>query len=140
LFHSQRVEESNLLFDTSFRRSAIAVSALSQLFVLALYALSIFNEPFAKRFLSWDLAFLYSLSVILSAIVYCWAIYLRSQAIEPLVLQSAITALVMAPVLWLASSVSVGSMLGGMLIVSLFSSVSVWRVYSVNRANLAGAH
>jgi len=137
LLHSQRIEESNLLFDTSFRRSVIAVLALSQLFVLALYVLSIFNQPFASRFLSWDLALLYSPSVILSAIVYCWAIYLRSQAIEPLVLQSAATALVMAPVLWLASSVSVGSMLVGMLIVSLFSSVSVWKIYSVNRANLA---
>jgi hypothetical protein len=137
LFHSFRIEEFNLLFDASFRRSVIAVLALSQLFVLALYMLSIFNEPFANRFLSWDLALLYSPSVILSAIVYCWAIYLRSQAIEPLVIQSAITALVMAPVLWLASSVSVGYMLGGMLIVSLFSSVSVWKIYSVNRAALA---
>jgi hypothetical protein len=139
LFHSQRIDESNLLFDTSFRRSVIAVLALSQLFVLFLYVLSIFNEPFASRFLSWHLVLLYSPTVIITALVYCWSIYLRSQAIEPLVLQSAITAFVMAPVLWLASSFSVGSMLGGMLIVTLFSSASVWRIYSINRAALANA-
>jgi hypothetical protein len=139
LFHSFKIEESNLLFDTSFRRSLMAIVALSQLFVLALYALSVFSHPFASRFLSWDLALLYSPSVILSAIVYCWATYLRSQSIEPLVLQSAITSLVMAPVLWLASSVSVGSMLGGMAIVFLFSAAAVWRIYSANRLALARA-
>ena len=139
LFHSFKIEESNLLFDKSFRRSVLAIVALSQLFVLALYALSLFSQSFAGRFLSWELALLYSPSVILSAIVYCWAIYLRSQAIEPLVLQSAITALVMAPVLWLASSVSLSSMLGGMLIVSLLSALAVWRIYSVNRLALTRA-
>ena len=139
LFHSFKIEEFNLLFDTSFRRSVIAILALSQLFVLALYLLSVFSQPFANRFLSWELALVYSPSVILTAIVYCWAIYLRSQAIEPLVLQSAITALVMAPVLWLASSVSVGSMLGGMLIVFFFSALAVWRIYSANRLALTRA-
>lgn len=139
LFHSFKIEEFNLLFDTSFRRSVMAIVVISNLFVLVLYALSVFSQPFASRFLSWDLAFLYSLSVILSAIVYCWATYLRSQAIEPLVLQSAITAFVMAPVLWLASSISIKSMIAAMLVVLCFSAVSVWRIYSVNRAALAGA-
>ena len=45
-------------------------------------------------------------------------------------------ALVMAPVLWLASSVSVGTMLGGMVIVFLFSAAAVWRIYSANRLAL----
>ena len=138
-FHSMRLKEFNMLFDASFKRSIVAVFVLSQLFVLALYMLSIFSEPYASRFLPWDQVLVYSPSMILSAVVYCWAIYLRSQAIEPLVVQSAITALVIAPAIWLSSLISVTAMLAAMLVISLFNAAAVWRIYSVNRASLARA-
>ena len=136
LFHHGDIHQFNSLFDQSFRRSSLAAFLLTQLFVFLVFSLSIFHVGFSSRFLPWHSLFIYSASVITSAVVYCWAVYLRSQAVEPLVRQSAITALVMAPVLWAFSSVSLEAMLAAMLFVTFGSSIAVWYVYSGNRKSL----
>jgi hypothetical protein len=100
------------------------------------YLLSVFQVGISSRFLEWQTLLLYSFSVIVYAVVYCWAIYLRSQAIEPLVLQSMATAVVMVPLIWAFSYVSLGAMLGAMLLVSFGSSIAVWRIYVKNRMQL----
>ena len=138
LFHSGKIHEFNDMFDLSLKRSCAAIMLLSQLFVLMVYSLSVFKVGISSRFLEWQTLLLYSFSVVVSAVVYCWAIYLRSQAIEPLVLQSMATAVVMVPLIWAFSYVSLGAMLGAMLLVSFGSSISVWRIYSLNRRRLVG--
>jgi O-antigen/teichoic acid export membrane protein len=138
LFHSGKIHEFNTLFDRSLKRSIAAIVILSQLFVLMVYLLSVFEMGIASRFLAWQSLLLYSFSVVVSAVVYCWAIYLRSQAIEPLVLQSMATAIFMVPLIWAFSSISLGAMLAAMLFVSLGSSIAVWRIYFKNRMQLGG--
>ena len=138
LFHSGKIHEFNTLFDRSLKRSIAAIVILSQLFVLMVYLLSVFEIGIASRFLAWQSLLLYSFSVVVSAVVYCWAIYLRSQAIEPLVLQSMATAIFMVPLIWAFSSISLGAMLAAMLFVSLGSSIAVWRIYFKNRMQLGG--
>lgn len=136
LFHSGKIQEFNFLFDGSLKRSVVAIFLLSQAFVLLIFSMSFFHLPLALRFLPWRPLLIYSFSVILSASVYCMATYLRSQAIEPLVSQSAITAFVMAPMLWIFSSISLEAMLAAMLIVTVGSSIAVWKIYFENRKRL----
>ena len=136
LFHSGKIHEFNSLFDRSLKRSFAAIVLLSQLFVFVVYLLSVFQIGIASRFLAWQSLLLYSFSVVVSAVVYCWAIYLRSQSIEPLVLQSMVTAIVMVPLIWAFSSISLGAMLAAMLLVSFGSSIAVWRIYVKNRMEL----
>jgi hypothetical protein len=136
LFHSGKIHEFNAMFDISLKRSCAAIILLSQLFVLMVYLLSAFQISISSRFLEWQTLLLYSFSVVVSAVVYCWAIYLRSQAIEPLVMQSMATAVVMVPLIWAFSYVSLGAMLGAMLFVSIGSAIAVWRIYVKNRLQL----
>lgn len=136
LFHSGKIHEFNAMFDLSLKRSCAAIILLSQLFVLMVYLLSAFQISISSRFLEWQTLLLYSFSVVVSAVVYCWAIYLRSQAIEPLVLQSMATAVVMVPLISAFSYVSLGAMLGAMLFVSIGSAIAVWRIYVKNRLQL----
>jgi O-antigen/teichoic acid export membrane protein len=136
LFHSGKIHEFNAMFDLSFKRSCAVIILLSQLFVLMVYLLSVFQISISFRFLEWQTLLLYSFSVIVSAVIYCWAIYLRSQAIEPLALQSMATAVVMVPLIWAFSYVSLGAMLGAMLLVSIGSAIAVWRIYARNRKQL----
>jgi hypothetical protein len=138
LFHAGMIREYNLLFDRSLARSVSAIILLSALFVFSVYSLSAIHVGVASRFLSWKLLLLYSLTVVVSAIAYCWAIYLRSQSIEPLAVQSIVTAAVMAPSIWAFSYASLRAMLIAMLLVTFASSVAVWRIYSLNRRGLVG--
>jgi hypothetical protein len=138
LFHSGRIRDYNLLFDRSLLISLSAVVILSALFVLTIYSVSLMNAEFASRFLSWKLLFLYSLTVVVSAMAFCLSIYLRSQAIEPLVLPSILAAAIMAPSIWAFSYVSLSAMLIAMLFVTFVSAFAVWRIYSLNRRRLVG--
>jgi hypothetical protein len=138
LFHSGMVCEYNSLFDRSFVRSITAVIVLSVLFVLTIFFVSLVDADFASRFLSWKLLSLYSLTVVASAIVYCLSIYLRSQAIEPLVLPSIVTAAMMAPSIWAFSNFSLRAMLIAMFLVTFLSAIWVWRIYSLSRRSLVG--
>ena len=136
LFHGGQINHFNSLFDQSLKRSVLATVVLTQAFVLLVFSLSVFRVDLANRFLAWEPLFIYSVSVVISAVVYCWALYLRSQAIEPLVWQSAITAIVMTPMLWAFSSFSLEAMLAAMLLVTFWSSIAVWRIYQSNRKSL----
>jgi hypothetical protein len=138
LFHSSSIIEFNALFDVSFRRSFLAIVFFTQLFVLLVYFIHLIGGDMSDRFLPWDQLFVYSLSVIMSSIVYCWSIYLRAQSIEPLMALSAMAALVMALMLWFSSFFSVTYMLIAMLLVTAFSSMAAWRIYSDNRNALGG--
>ena len=136
LFHSSNITGFNSAFDKSFRRSVIGVIGLTQLLVLLVYLVHCLVGGFSDRFLPWDQLQVYSLTVIMSAIVYCWSIYLRSQSIEPLMFQSVITALAMAPAIWFSSLISINSMLLSMALISGLSTVAAWRIYSGNRQRL----
>ena len=136
LFHASRFHEYNILFDRSVLKSIVAIVLLSGLFIFGVYLVPIFDTSISVRFLPWQSLLLYSLSVIVLAVVHCWSIYLRSQAIEPLVVQSMVTGIVMAPSIWALSYVSLKAMLIGMLVITLLSSIAVWRVYSLNRRQL----
>ena len=139
VFHAGRIDLFNSLFDRSFKRSLGAIIVLTQLCVLFIFLLSKSNVDIVSRFLAWRPLLVYSVSVVFFAVVYCWSIYLRSQAIEPLVLQSTITAIVMVPVIWASSFVSLEAMLASMLSVTIASSIFAWYIYSINRENLLSA-
>ena len=138
-FHAAKIIEFNSTFDTSFKRSLASAFCLTQVFVLVVYLMPILSTDLAERFLPWYQLQVYSLSVILSAAVYCWSVYLRSQSIEPLLLQSAITALVMAPAMWFSSLISINSMLLSMVLVSALSSIAAFKIYYKNRLQLCVA-
>jgi hypothetical protein len=136
LFHGGQIDQFNYLFDKGLRRSLLAAIFLTQAIVALVFSLSFFRLELATRFLAWQPLLIYSVCVVISAVVYCLAIYLRSQAIEPLVRQSAMTALVMAPMLWVFSSISLEAMLAAMLFVTFGSSIAVLRIYRNNRKSL----
>jgi len=137
LYSSGQISEYNKTFDRSAFLSIIALVVACLSVPLILYLINIIGLPFSDRFMSFGDAFIYSLVSISCGLLYLLSIYLRSQQEEPFVILSISAALLTPPVLFIASSESLSSMLFAALGINLGSLAWGSIIYTAKRRALS---